>query len=145
MILPTRVNFIVSVRDALTKMGVSHYKVVAACNSALGNLKAKNDGKVTVKTKDVKYVPGKKEDKIRVSVALGAMSFETKEVNTPLLFAAWHDAIANAQKIAMFEVSIPDSFKAWVTRDTFKPGVNEDANASQPEENEPQTIEAGKK
>jgi len=131
MILPNRVNFIQQVRDSLTLLGVSHYKIVAACNSALGNLKAKNDGKVTVKTKDVKFVPGKKEDKIRVSVALGAMSFETKEVNTPLLFVAWHDAIANAQKIASFDVSIPDAFKAWVTRDTFKPTENEDANASQ--------------
>lgn len=142
MILPVRVNFIAPIRDALTELGVSHYRVCAACNSALGNLKAKNDGKVTVKTKDVKFVPGKKEDKIRVSVALGAMSFETKEVNTPLLFVAWHDAIANAQKIASSKVIIPDSFKTWVMRDSFKPQAEDDENATQPGNEETKMTQA---
>lgn len=104
---PNRINLIPAVRRGLIASGYSTTKVVNAVNAALGEIKLEStsdktgDGKVT-------------KDSYKVTVT-GTFKY-TNEKTAPLLFDAWHSAIAKADKIASMEaVEIPSFFVAnWL-------------------------------
>lgn len=101
-----RLNLCVPVRSALVNSGISTVKVVNAVNAALGALDVKGsdsktgDGKVSkegykVTVTDTTKYAGPKCD--------------------PLVFDAWHSAIARAYKVAEFEcVDLPTGLTPWL-------------------------------
>lgn len=124
MLLPTRANFCASVRNALGNLGYSYYRVLNACNSALGQMVKVKQGEN--KTKDVKVGKATKTKQATINVNLtpGSIKFQSA-VNAPLLFVAWNDAVANVQKIATTPVEIPVIFQDWLKSKDFKPNTEE--------------------
>jgi len=123
MAKPTRANFNQVVRDALTLAGYSHYKVLNACNSALGELTLTKQGED--KTKEVK-ITGRKEPKLAVNVQPGTEQYSTHHFTMPLQFVAWNDGLNAAIKVSSdFSVTIPKMFTDWLDRLDFKAPVKE--------------------
>lgn len=103
---PNRLNLCGAVRRSLIAGSISTVKVVSAVNSELGKIELTDSAE---KTGDGRVT--KQEYKVSVSA-----SFKyTGKRTIPLLFDAWHSAIARAEKIATFDrVDIPGIFSEWL-------------------------------
>lgn len=108
----TRLNLITPVRTALKDAGISTVRLVNAVNAALGELKPKSsesklgDGKIGPKSSGSPYKVTETE----------ATKYEGP-VNAPLLFDAWHSALAKAEKIATFDtVALPGVLSTWLEK-----------------------------
>lgn len=104
-----RLNLCTVVRNSILLAGYSSVKVVNAVNAALGALEAHSeegklgDGRVT-----------KSEYKVTETVTL---KYKGDKATAPLLFDAWHSAIAKAEKIASFEsLVLPGVFIQWLDK-----------------------------
>jgi hypothetical protein len=110
---PKRLNLIVEVRAALIGEGYSTVRVVNAVNAALNDLKEDEKHPATQRTGDGKIVSRGKEYAVGVNIRI---NYRGKSDSPPLLFDAWHSAIAKCQTIAEFPVTIPPIFAPWLEK-----------------------------
>jgi len=103
-----RINLIGCVRAGLETAGLSTVKVVDAVNSALGQL-----DEVGSESK----LGGGSVGKGTYKVSETTQTKYKGALNAPLLFDAWHSAMAKANKIAEIdEVDIPAVFGPWLQK-----------------------------
>lgn len=109
-----RFNLCSAVRNALQEQGISTVRVVDAVNAALADTEVVStegklgDGKVTKATKN-------QPSWFKVTETVSIKRRGT--VSAPLLFDAWHSAVAKAEKIASFEaIELPDVFADWLAK-----------------------------
>lgn len=130
---PTKLNFTTSVRDAITQAGYSYTKALNVVNSELGKLAKTSTGED--KTGDVKVKIPKTEgleSSTSVRVQPGAETWEVKGTNAALMFVAWNDAIAKAEKLCpTMELIIPKDtmFDKWLSKVAMPDKVKEEQSA----------------
>lgn len=104
-----RINLITPVRTALLNSGYSSVKVVAAINSALGELKV---AKSTERLGD-----GSMSRKGKYGVTNVVSEKYEGKYSMPLLFDAWHSKLASAHKVAEFDgIDLPAVFSEWLDK-----------------------------